>query len=108
MLKLKLDHYQFGQYDYGKTTSITITDEFNAVFNATGYTGVIRFLDKNKVQIVDDLPVTFTSISTGKGTFVFTATQSITIHGIAFVICEITKSGEQTSTYPVMVQIVQL
>ncbi len=55
MLKLVLDQIEFATNDYGRDVTFRIYDETNSVYDATGYTPIVKTLNNTGGQIVDDI-----------------------------------------------------
>ena len=118
VLRLVLDQYEFMRYDFGRTITIRLYEEDGVTkFNATGFTGVVKsfkrhgdraffFRDVAKAltvvgqvaQIIGDIPITFTDIANGVGTYAWTSSERPSIPGILWIEVQITKTGEQTSS----------
>ena len=102
MLNLVLGDPQYGQYDYGNDIIIRVYQQDKATpFDATGLTGVIQTFKRygddnflpfkdvarairltgNMAQVIDDIPITFTTIDEGIGTFQWTKTDRPSLFG---------------------------
>jgi len=72
-LRLLLNTYDVPQYDYGRNFTFHIYDETQTAFDATAYTSaVFKTFDSDGNQMIPDIPVTWTSQSTGVGTVAYT------------------------------------
>lgn len=115
---------RLARYDYGNTIAFKLYNEDLTPFNATGYTGVLKsykrhgdraffFRDVERAlsvvgtlaQVIGNIDVTWTSQSTGEGTFAYTSTLRPTIPGYLWLEVELTKSGAQLSSDLVRVYI---
>lgn len=103
LLKLTLSQVDFGTYDFGRNVTFKTYSEADAAFDATNYTGKIKVFDKNGTQVISDLSVSWTTQSSGVGTFAFTSTLKPASWGFHFIELQLTKGGEQISTKPVRV-----
>lgn len=70
MLKLVLDDYEFGTFDYGAKTlrNFKIYTEAEGAFDATGYTATIK-ISKDGIQRISDITGVFDTIASGLGHF---------------------------------------
>lgn len=100
MLKLVLDQIEFAANDYGRNVTFRIYDETDSVYDATGYTAIIKTLNNDGGQIVDDITGTWTTQNQGVGNFSYTSTKRISDDGFAKIEVSLEKSGEITSTRP--------
>ena len=98
MLQLKLSRYKFPIDDYGRNVSFKIYDESGSAFDCSGYTPELIVLDNNKSHYIDLITPSWTTQSSGTGTFAFTETKTFGKAGHYFLEIQLTKSGEQTST----------
>ena len=107
MLQCKLSQYVFGMYDYGRTCIFSLYDENDTVFDATGYTGVVQLFGESGVQMINDISVSWTSQTTGVGTWAFTSTLKPYTSGFLWLEVQLTKSGTELSTIPVRINIIK-
>ena len=127
MLRLALDQYEYAAFDFGRNTTFRLYQEDGStVFDATGYTGVMKaylregdardfvFVDVSRAigllrgrvaQIISDIPVTFTDQANGVGTFAFNQSQRPNLTGFLEIQIQLSQSGEVTSSELVRVNI---
>lgn len=106
MLKLVLDDYEFGTFDYGAKTlrNFKIYTDAEAAFNATGYTATIK-ISKDGIQRISDIDGTFDTIASGLGHFQLESDKMFATSGIYELEVELTKEGEVVSTRTVDVYV---
>lgn len=98
MLKLTLSDNEFPTFDFGKTITVKIFNEDNTAFNAAGYTAVAKGLDKEGIQVVDDIAIAWTTQASGIGTFAFTSTKTFSKEGIHLLEVQLIKTDTKIST----------
>lgn len=108
---------RLARYDYGTNIAFKLYNEDLTAFNATGYTGVVKsykrhgdraffFRDVERAlsvvgtlaQVIPDIAVSWTTQSSGEGTFAYTSTNRPTIPGNLWLEIELVKSGVQLSS----------
>lgn len=105
MLLAKLSRYDFAQWEFGRNVTFKLYDEAEAAYNCTGYTFEMKFLSDGLAQILNDIAVSWTTQSSGIGTFAFTNTDKPSVTGYAYIQFVGTKSGEQIASHPVRVYV---
>ena len=105
MLQLKLSQYVFGTYDYGRNVTFKIYDETDTAFDASTYTGKIKVMDEMGSQIISDITPSWTTQTSGIGTFAFTNTLKPSYDSFLWIEASLTKSGVEISTEPVRIRI---
>jgi len=125
MLRMILVNTQrLARYDFGSTIAFKLYSEDLTAFDADGYTGVLKtykrhgdraffFRDVERAlsvqgtlaQVVANITVSWTTQSSGEGTFAYTSSLRPSITGNMWLEVELTKSGEQLSSDLVRVYI---
>lgn len=86
--------YVFNTYDYGRSIGFKLYDQTDTAFNATGYTGYVKIYNSNGAEIVTEISPSWTTQSTGIGTFAFTETNLLSSEGRYLLEVQLEKSGE--------------
>ena len=125
MLRLVLvNTSRLARYDYGTNIAFKLYDETGSAFNATGYTAVAKtfkrhgdraffFRDVERAlsvqgtvaQVIGDITCSWTTQSSGEGTFAYTSALRPSVTGYNWVEIQLTKSGVQLSSDLVRVYI---
>lgn len=85
-LRLLLDEYDWPISDFGRQINFTIYDETQSAFNASTFqNAVLKTFDRDGNQTVPDIPVTWTTQSSGIGYFQYTQNSRINVKGDYYV-----------------------
>lgn len=97
MLRATLSNNEFGTYEYGEPITVRIYDEDEEPFDATGYTATV-IIEKDGVQRLEDIELTWITQNQGVGTFALTSTNMFASQGIYELFVALTKSGIERHT----------
>jgi hypothetical protein len=103
MLQLKLSSYEFPIYDYGNDITFKLYDEDGESFDASTYTAEVLVSTWSLGLYIDGIVPTWTTQSSGIGTFQFTETKTIDTPNIYHIEIQLTKSGVKLSTEAVKI-----
>ena len=103
MLQMKLSSYEFPVHDYGTDITFRLYDEDGTAFNASTYTAEVFVSTWALGLYVDGIVPTWTTQSSGIGTFQFTETKTVDKPDIYHLEIQLTKSGVKLSTEAVKV-----
>lgn len=113
-----MSQYEFAQYDYGRPTNIKLYQEDKATpFNATGYDGVIQAYKRHTdgtfyywqdvargiavtgfgAQVINNVPITWTTQGSAEGTFVWTKQDNPTIPKYLWLKAKLYTAGQTIS-----------
>ncbi len=105
----------FRTYDYGTATTFKIYTEDagsgEVAFNATSYTGYVRFFNDVTGELVTEISPSWTTQSSGIGTFQFSSTNNLNVttagsHADLYMEVQLEKSGVILSTERVRITVV--
>lgn len=115
LLLILPDGEMFRTYDYGTAIPFAIfTNDKGSgeqPFNATGYTGYVKFFNEETGELVSELSPSWTSQSTGVGTFQFSSTNNLNTttaggYDTVYMEVQLEKSGTIISTERVRITVV--
>ena len=105
----------FRTYDYGTAHTFKIYTEDagsgETAFNASAYTGYVKFFNEETGELVSELSPSWTSQSTGVGTFQFSSTNNLNTttaggYDTVYMEVQLEKSGTIISTERVRITVV--
>ena len=105
----------FRTYDYGTATTFKIYTEDagsgESAFNATSYTAYVKFFNEETGELVSEISPSWTSQSTGVGTFQFSSTNNLVTttaggYDTVYMEVQLEKSGTIISTDRVRITVV--
>lgn len=103
MLQMKLSQYEFPVYDYGNDITFKLYDADGVAFDASTYTAEVMVSTWSLGLYIDGITPTWTTQSSGIGTFQFTETKTVDRPDIYHLEIQLTKSGVKLSTEAVKV-----
>jgi hypothetical protein len=104
----------FHTYDYGTAHTFKVYTEDagsgESAFNATGYTGYVKFFNDEAGELVTELSPSWTTQSSGIGTFQFSSTNNLNmstadIKDTIYMEVQLEKSGTIISTNRVRITV---
>jgi hypothetical protein len=107
MLKLKLSSYDFPLFDFGRSYTFKIYDEDDTAFDCSGYTPELLISNLNDSVLINDITPTWTTQSSGEGSFALTESKRFELgeDGFYFLEIQLTKSNYQISTEMVRITV---
>ncbi|UVF62245.1 receptor-binding protein [Nitrososphaeria virus YSH_1032793] len=106
MLQLRLSRYEFLENEYGRTITFRIYDETPSALNCSSYTSAeVIITDVEGNEYIDQITPSWTTQTSGIGTFSFTDTKKLDYSGIFYVQVVLEKSGEESPTEPVKITV---